>query len=557
MTSVSQKQNFTIESLLKNREYVLLVSMTLLYLLPIWAFTYFPSQDGPAHLYNATLIQEFISPSHDIFQKYYQLNTNLVPTWFPHLILVALMYIFDPLTSEKIFLTFYVIIFISSVRYALGAINLNSRWLVFLAFPLIYSDILNMGFYANSVSYAMSFFVMGYWLRYSDKWALKNLVIFGLLVFLLYLFHIVSFAMTMGVIGVFIICSIYDDMKSRNEARRFTEIVKFRITAPLLSILPTLLFAAIFMGSKMTTFEFSGDPWLRFKSLLHFEFIASFQLLCESNYSYFYALLVAALFIAAVAVKVKQRHVERNDMLFMASIACTLVYLGAPEVFLVSPNGMEGGGYIGRRIMAFPYFLMILWFASQEFSAVLKRSIVALSVLFSVVILFVNLYQTALINEQVEEFLSGADYIEPHTTILPLVMSRYGYSEDDENLQMTSRIDPVSGAINHLARQRSLLMMANYEARVGYFPVMYRDELNPYTYIDGKVMSAQNERINFSDYEKRTGGKGKIDYILVWLGRKVITNEEFSQSIYRQVEDKYELLYVSKNGLMELYRSKE
>ena len=169
MTSVSQKQKFVIETLLKDREYVLLVSMTLLYLLPIWAFTYFPSQDGPVHLYNAALIQEFINPTHDIFQQYYLLNTNLDPTWFPHLILVALMYVFDPLISEKIFLTTYVVMFVFSVRYALGAINLNSRWLVFLAFPLIYSYILNMGFYANSVSYVLSFFVMGYWLRYSDN----------------------------------------------------------------------------------------------------------------------------------------------------------------------------------------------------------------------------------------------------------------------------------------------------------------------------------------------------------------------------------------------------
>jgi hypothetical protein len=525
--------------------------MTLIYLLPVWAFKYFPSQDGPAHLYNAFLIHEFINPTHDIFQQYYLLNTNLNPTWFAHLLLVALMYVFDPLISEKVFLTFYVVLFIVSVRYALGAINPSSRWLVFLAFPLIYSYILNMGFYANSVSYVMSFFVLGYWLRYSDKWTLKNLVIFGLLVFLLYLFHIVSFAMTMGALGVMVLFSIYDDIKNRDKAVKINDIVRSRIFIPLLSILPTLFFAAMFMQSKTTTFVFSGEPWVRFKSLLHFDFIASLQLVEEEWYSYFYVLLIVVLLVAAVVIKIKQRYIEKNDMLFLAAIACTLVYLAAPELFLTSPNGMKGGGFISQRIMAFPYFLIILWFASQNYSAEIRRGIVSFSVLFSLVILATNLYRTAVINEQIEEYLSGSEAIEPNATILPIIMARYGYSEDNDH-QITVRIDPFLHITNHIAMQRSLVMMANYEADMGYFPILYRDELNPFTYIDGNVLFAQNVSINFADYETRTGGK--IDYVLVWLGRKIVTNEMFTQSNYRQLDDKYKKVYTSKNGLMELYR---
>jgi hypothetical protein len=538
---------------LKNRETVFLVGLTLLYLLPIWAFKYFPSQDGPAHIYNAFLIHEFINPTNDIFQQYYLLNTNLDPTWFAHLLLVALMYVFDPLISEKVFLTFYVVMFVVSVRYALGAINPNARWLIFLAFPLIYSYILNMGFYANSVSYVMTFFVLGYWLRHSDRWTFNNLVIFGLLAFLLYLFHIVSFAMTMGALGVMILFSIYDDIKNRDDTVRVTDVLKLRILLPLLAILPTLIFAVMFMQSKMTMITFGGNPWLRFKSLLHFDFIASFQLLEVENLSYFYVLLIVVLLVSAVVLKVKKRYIEKNDMLFLAAIACTLVYLVAPDIDLISPNGMKGGGYIERRVMVFPYFLIILWFASQKYSAALRKNIVTFSVLFSVAILATNLYKTAVINEQIEEYLSGSENIEPYTTILPLVMGRPGYAKNKGDLFLTTlRIDPFLHITNHVATQRSLVMMADYEAKMGYFPILYRDELNPYVYIDGNIALAKYENVNFTDYEMRTGGR--IDYILVWLGGIDLANESFAQSNYNQLKEKYEKIYTSKNGLQELYR---
>src|SRR5215510_15849492 len=38
---------------------LLCLALILIHLIPIWAFTYFPSQDGPAHLSNATILREY------------------------------------------------------------------------------------------------------------------------------------------------------------------------------------------------------------------------------------------------------------------------------------------------------------------------------------------------------------------------------------------------------------------------------------------------------------------------------------------------------------------
>jgi hypothetical protein len=42
-----------------NYDTLLCLALILVHLIPIWAFTYFPTQDGPAHLNNATILREY------------------------------------------------------------------------------------------------------------------------------------------------------------------------------------------------------------------------------------------------------------------------------------------------------------------------------------------------------------------------------------------------------------------------------------------------------------------------------------------------------------------
>ena len=63
-----------------------LVALTGLYLVPIWAYPYFPSTDGPSHLGNAWVLRNwFAEPG--IYQDTYQLNLSPFPNWFSHVTL--------------------------------------------------------------------------------------------------------------------------------------------------------------------------------------------------------------------------------------------------------------------------------------------------------------------------------------------------------------------------------------------------------------------------------------------------------------------------------------
>ena len=80
------------------------------YLLPIWVFTYFPTQDGVSHVYNSQILTEYTNPEYP-FRDYYEINWYPFPNWLSHFSLAALMFIFPSLIAEKIFLSLYVILF--------------------------------------------------------------------------------------------------------------------------------------------------------------------------------------------------------------------------------------------------------------------------------------------------------------------------------------------------------------------------------------------------------------------------------------------------------------
>jgi hypothetical protein len=91
---------------------------------------------------------------------------------------------------------------------------------------------------------------------------------------------------------------------------------------------------------------------------------------------------------------------------------------------------------------------------------------------------------------------------------------------------------------------------------MGYFPVLFQENVNPYKYI-GDLSSIEvpwRREVSFEDYDKHTGER--VDYVIVWLGLKRNTDTEPSRSIYRQLNAKYERIFISENELMELYRYK-
>jgi hypothetical protein len=158
-------------------------------------------------------------------------------------------------------------------------------------------------------------------------------------------------------------------------------------------------------------------------------------------------------------------------------------------------------------------------------------------------------------NDYLEEYLSGAHLIERNTTLLPLSLAHYVHPPSQPVLAY--KVSPFLHAAGYIAAQRQAVDLLNYEATKDYFPTAFRPGLNPFQHIGvGAELESQPPRADFLTYPQRTGGR--VDYVLVWCMHEPDWNNEDTKSIFRQLREGYELIYVSpQRGFMHLYRRKD
>ena len=151
------------------------------YLLPIWLFPYFPTQDGVSHVYNSQILTEYNNPDYQ-FRDYYEINWYPFPNWLSHFSLAVLMFVFPPLIAEKIFLSLYVILFPLAIYYFLNAVQRGRYALVILSFTFVYNYLFLMGFYNFAVSVPLFFLALGYWWKHKDAMNRNRIILLNLLI---------------------------------------------------------------------------------------------------------------------------------------------------------------------------------------------------------------------------------------------------------------------------------------------------------------------------------------------------------------------------------------
>src|SRR2546423_563630 len=113
-----------------------LLLLAALTLIPVWAFHYFPSTDGGAHLANADVLLQSLQPAATAYHKYYQFSHRPLPNSLGHFLLALLMLVTKPAVAEKVLVSGYVIGLPLAVRYGLRAVRPASGWLAFAVIPL-------------------------------------------------------------------------------------------------------------------------------------------------------------------------------------------------------------------------------------------------------------------------------------------------------------------------------------------------------------------------------------------------------------------------------------
>lgn len=540
-----------IRAWLSDRENLFFAALIVLNLIPIWGFKYFPSQDGPIHVENASIIREYHHQDLTTFRDYYILNKKPVPYWSGHLIMAGLMFIVPVLIAEKIFLTSYVILLPVSTRYALMAIRPESGFLAFLAFPFIYNFLLHWGFYNFCYSLPMFFFVVGYWIKNQERFTLRKTVTLMILTLLLYFSHLFSLVTAWLAIGILLIWLMLLELILQLRRRQFHlsfiwNAFRSRALMTFFAFLPTLILVAMFhvpKGAGMSTTPLATEFLPRLLRLLYLNSLVSY-LKSEALFSAILVFLFMIVIVNLVKFKLLHRQVNRWDGLLFVVAAYVYIYFTVPD----SQYAMS------RRMNFYPFFALILWFGAQSYNRLGRLRIQLVAAGITVILLGFNTTKYVQLNDYLEEYLSGMHLIEPNKTLLPLCFSPHGRTLDDQVL--SSRIAPFLHASGYIAAQRHIVELDNEEAgMVGFFPVTYRPKLNPFMHISQKDWSIEWEppSVDFLTYHQRTGGQ--VDYVLVWGIRDKQRDLKDTKSIFSQLEAGYELIYTSpQRGLMQLYR---
>ena len=551
----------------KNCYNIIFLLLIIVHLIPIWIFKYFPSQDGPAHIENATIIREYNQPERSVFRKYYTFNKNFTPTWIGHLILAGLMYIVPLLVAEKIFISGYVVLLPLSVRYALKAIRQDTDFLAYLSFPFIYNYFFHLGFYEFSYSLALFFFVMGFWLKYREEFTPKKVLILTFLSLLLFFFHVVSFVMAYVAIIILTIWFILIEnfQKGNSKKLSISEILKVFQKKGLpvfFAFLPSFMLFLLFLNpiglkvdwSKLLI-ENASKNLFKFNDLLQIEPLVSYQRV-EFYLSLALGIFLWVLFLYIFAAK----KVHRNSLLdYQLQLdiwdGILFVIFGYVLMFWITPDEISGFGLIHIRLNIYPFFMLIIWFRAQSYSTLVKRIIVFVITAIALATLSFHTIKYAELNDYMEEYLSGIQLIEPNTTILPL--SFFITQNTESGLDPYSKVNPFLHASGYIGAIRGVVDFSNFEAHLSWFPLRFRQDLDPYVHIGiDKCLECVPPKVDFLTYPKRTGGQ--VDYVLVWDQKKHQRNDEYTRSIFKQLKEGYQLIYTSpKRGLMKLYRRKE
>ena len=497
----------------EDRIFLLLV---LLYLLPIWSIQFFPSQDGPSHVYNALIVKEYFNTNeYPLFHKYYDLNAKPMPNWFGHATMAILMFIVNPLIAEKLLLSGYVLLFLLSGRYLLINVDSTKKWLALAFFPFVYNYLLNMGFY--NFSYSVGFFLLavGYWWKHHQNLRLKHAAILNLIMVCCYFSHMVSTVIALLSIAVLWLVTI-----------RLNTIKKHLLQIPML--LPSCIFPLWFVVSHGTTSHGSHWPSKRlfnyFTALEVFYSFDNFQLyIGKILVFYFLVSLLVSIFTNKLrwAERFRKPHLQKEDGFLLLSITCLILYITVPD-------GMSGGGFITHRLSLYPYLILLPWLYGT-----LKQPIKWLSTTVLVVLALVNLVYLMrwypMLDKDMKEFRSGVEAVEPNKTIMPLIFNNHGHCD---------RIGMFLHAIGYYCAYTKGVEWDNYEATTNYFPIMYKPALNSIRPNTG-IIEGHPQDMDIA------ANVNLVDYICAWA-------MPLNSAIQQRIEEHYKLVF--EKGRTRIYR---
>jgi hypothetical protein len=514
-----------------------------LYLTPIWIIQYFPSQDSPSHLENAKIILDYYLQNGSINQQYYTINYKLIPNLITYPFIALLAMIFPLLIVEKIVLSVYVICFPLSVRYVLNSINPDSNYLSFLAFPFIYNYALQSGFFNFIYGVIILLIILGYWIKHHNNLKITNILVLSVLSTTLYFSHLLSLAIMYALIVIFEIIYILidgkDSIKTTIKINYFNWARLKNGLKTLIAFLPSIILAVNYLLQQGGG-ELSWRGPLKLAAFLFSITSIVFFDLSNMVMAIWLGILFTLLIIFCIKQKIKKRFITPWD-----GVLAVVIIL-----YFIIPEEMAGGSAINLRINWLVWVIIILWLGANYHYYRPKNIIIVYIMIVSLNLLSFITVKYAEFNVFIKDYMLVSDFIKSNSTLIRIM----SYDQNDFPSGKEGgrwRVNFLYHADGYIAAEKNVVTFNNYEAQLGYFPVLYKKSSNKFI---------NKFSLKLDDLKLLSGlyyNKNDPDYIIIMMGLDEKNLYQQITSVNAQlINSNYHLIYNSNNYIIiQLYQN--
>ena len=148
------------------------------------------------------------------------------------------------------------------------------------------------------------------------------------------------------------------------------------------------------------------------------------------------------------------------------------------------------------------------------------------------------------------DYVSGVSLIKPYSVVLPLDFFPNG--KDSKGNMLADRNWLFCHAAQYLGTFKPLIVLDNYEANMGYFPISWKNSVNPYNLLSqDEGIEGQPPFASIAQYKQNTAVT--IDYILMWCYDSSFLQNEHFRKFYNEINQQYHIIYTSASGNTILY----
>ena len=508
-------------------EWVLFYLITLLNLLPAIQVDFFPSLDGPAHLYNANLIHELIFSNSAVLNEFYVFNSEIVPNWGGHFILAFLYSFFPGVWVNKLFIGICLLLLPVSFRFCVKKINKDAVFTTYLIVPFTYTFMFCLGFYNFYIGLIVLFFTLGILISYREnKFKISSLIMLFFLINVSYFSHLFVF-LSLGMY-MFFSCSL-ELIHAFFEKKNMTDLLKKIGGLFFVSIIPLWLSINYFAHSEGNSKSYLLKTEL-FQWITNCRSIICYSV--EDDVFYSTCIFLIIMFLLSVGLYLKGEETKIiphgklsfvKSFFLMFTIHDSFIFIAGAFLVLYFklPDSDLSAGFISVRLNLMMFLFFIIWISRFNYPKWI--SVIGLTVILSSNFKLLKGHSSVFENlsNEITEIMEIEPMIKENSIVLPLNYSNNWLTHHNSN---------------YLGVEKPVVILDNYECNNSYFPLSWNCDANMLKLARGGK-NKFDEILN--NIEKET--LNRVNYIFIQ------NTKEFPDSLRTKILENFSLIKATEN----------